>query len=444
MTNGKRPMFQGELFGQVTSEIENEENSAELNSHSQATPANPATTDTPLAHYVRPKSFDDFKGHEEVFRRYKFLKGGKIPSLIIWGPPGTGKTTLAHLLAGRSGKELYPFSAVLAGIPELKKIIANALEMKKLFGKESIIFIDEIHRFNKAQQDALLPYVEAGDFVLIGATTENPRSSVNRALLSRLQTIELKRLKDEDLKLILKTANERSGIKASEEVIHFIATYSGGDARRGLNILGFLRDQEAGLSFEDTKKLILENARDYDKSGDRHYDVISAFIKSLRGSDPDSALLWLATMLDGGEDPVFIARRLIIFSSEDIGNADPMALLIATAALQAVQNIGMPEARINLAQAVTYLASTVKSNAAYMAMNEALEFVQNSGTPLVPDHLKNYPPPGAAPYQYPHSFPHHFVRQRYHEGTIPNFYRPTEIGREKNIKERLEELWRKK
>jgi len=418
-------MFQNELFDQSILSESHEDHSDQ----------------TPLAHFIRPQNFDDFKGHAEVFRRYQFLKNGKIPSLILWGPPGTGKTTLAHLLAGRSGKELYPFSAVLAGIPELKKLIASALEMKKMFHKEAIIFIDEIHRFNKAQQDALLPYVEAGDFVLIGATTENPRSSVNRALLSRLQTIELKRLHDDDLREILKTANQKSSIGASEEVINFIATYSGGDARRGLNILSFLRDQNALLTFEDTKKLILENARDYDKGGDRHYDVISAFIKSLRGSDPDSALLWLATMIDGGEDPVFIARRLVIFSSEDVGNADPMALLIATAALSAVQNIGMPEARINLAQAVTYLASTVKSNASYLAMDEALEFVKTSGTPLVPDHLKNYPPHGSTPYQYPHSFPHHFVRQKYHEGNLPQFYRPTELGRERNIKERLRELW---
>lgn len=399
----------------------------------------------PLPFRARPNDFEGYFGQEHIFTRYKFLKEKNFPSLVLWGPPGTGKTTLANILASNSGLELYNFNAVLGGVNELKKLIATAIQMKDDFGKEAIIFVDEIHRFNKAQQDALLPYVEQGSFKFIGATTENPRSSVNKALLSRVQIIELKKLTEEDLTSIIKNVATKFNIKINTESINFIGDYSNGDARNALNILDVIEKSEVNsgeeLQLKDIKPLVLENAREYDRNKDRHYDVISAFIKSMRGSDPSAAILWLAVMLDGGEDPVFIARRLVIFASEDIGNADPTALSVATSCLHAVSQIGMPEARINLAQATTYLASTVKSNAAYNAINEALAFVEGNQTIPVPDHLKNFPPKGAKEYKYPHNFPHHFTKQDYTPPATPTFYRPTEIGVEKNIKDRLTKLW---
>ena len=397
----------------------------------------------PLAHKARPLSLENYVGQKHIFKRYPFLTDENFPSLILWGPPGTGKTTLAHILANNSKREFYRFNAVLGGVNDLKKLISSALEMKQMLQKEAVIFVDEIHRFNKSQQDALLPYVEAGDFKLIGATTENPRSSVNRALLSRVQSIELKKLSEDDLLNIVTNAAMDFEIHVDKESLLFLADNANGDARNALNLLEIVShyagDQEMTLA--EVKPLVLENARSYDKNKDRHYDVISAFIKSMRGSDPDAALLWLAVMLDGGEDPVFIARRLIIFASEDVGNADPSALNIATSSLIAVQNIGMPEARINLAQATTYLASTVKSNAAYNGINEALEFVRNTQTIEVPNHLRNFPPKNTRPYQYPHSYPHSFVEQDYAPKGTPQFYRPKEVGVEKNIRERLSKLW---
>ena len=402
---------------------------------------------SPLPFRARPTDFDGYFGQEHIFTRYKFLKEKNFPSLVLWGPPGTGKTTLANILAENSGLELHNFNAVLGGVNELKKLISTAIQIKADFGRESIIFVDEIHRFNKAQQDALLPYVEQGSFRFIGATTENPRSSVNKALLSRVQIIELKKLSEDNLTSIVKNVSKKFGIKIDQESIQFIGDYSNGDARNALNILDVIEKSEINsgqeLTLKEIRPLILENAREYDRNKDRHYDVISAFIKSMRGSDPSAAILWLAVMLDGGEDPVFIARRLVIFASEDVGNADPTALTIATSCLQAVAQIGMPEARINLAQATTYLASTVKSNAAYNAINEALAYVENNQTILVPDHLKGHPPKDARPYKYPHSFPHHFVEQDYTPDGTPEFYQPTDIGVEKNIKDRLSKLWSK-
>lgn len=393
----------------------------------------------PLAHRIRPLEFSEFIGHSEIFQKYPYLKQENFPSIILYGPSGTGKTTLARLLAGRSQKEFYTFNAVLGGVADLKKMISEAESLRETTGKRSIIFIDEIHRFNKAQQDALLPYIEVGSFTLIGATTENPRVSVNKALLSRMHIIELKILNTDSIESILHNALKKSELTFEAKLVHTIASYAGGDARVALNSL------EAALELENptpesVKQLIIENARAFDKGGNRHYDVISAFIKSMRGSDPQAAILWLAVMIDGGEDPVFIARRLVIFASEDVGNADPTALTLAMNALSAVSQIGMPEARIILAQATTYLASTFKSNAAYLAINEALEFVKSTATIEVPNHLRNYPPPNSKAYLYPHNFENHWVKQDYAPSGTPDFYRPTKEGREEGIKKRLDSL----
>lgn len=394
----------------------------------------------PLSHQARPVQLSDFQGFSDLVKRYPFLNKAQTPSLILWGPPGTGKTTLAKLLAERSGREFYRFNAVLSGVPELRKLIERAQEMRQMFQKECIIFIDEIHRFNRSQQDALLPHVEAGDFQLIGATTENPKTSINRALLSRVQLVELDRLSTEQIADMLMQTNQRFELNVSRDYIDLIAKVCGGDARVSLNSLELVSKQSENMTLDELEKIVVDNARQYDKAQDRHYDVISAFIKSMRGSDPNAAILWLAVMLEGGEDPVFIARRLVIFASEDIGNADPSALPLAISALQAVQNIGMPEARINLAQAVTYLASTVKSNASYIAINEAMEYVRSQATIEVPRHLRNLDDQ-ISNYKYPHSFDSHFVKQSYTPNQTPKFYRPTEQGREKNIKQRLNELW---
>ncbi|MEJ2609895.1 MAG: replication-associated recombination protein A [Candidatus Thiodiazotropha sp.] len=401
---------------------------------------------SPLAHRLRPKSRAEFIGIEDLENKYPFLKSQKPKSMILYGPPGSGKTTLAHVLCSLESIDFFPFSAVLSGVAELKVLFQSASNAIEMHNRTPVIFIDEIHRFNKAQQDALLPHVESGKFILIGATTENPRSSINKALLSRLHTIELKAISFQDTLRILATAINNLETNFSEEEIEIMAEFSGGDARKAIGNLEMAvgLKEEGRFSIENFKKLILENARSYDRNKDRHYDVVSAYIKSMRGSDPDSALLWLAVMLDGGEDPVFIARRLVIFASEDIGNADINGLAIANNALHIVSNIGMPEARITLAQATTYLASTVKSNAAYIAINEALEYVKSNPTIDVPEHLKNFPAKNhPIKYQYPHSFEESWVEQHYSPKGTPQFYRPKNIGVEKNIRNRLLQLWGK-
>lgn len=400
---------------------------------------------TPLSYRIRPNSKEEYIGIHDILKKYPFLSKPELPSLVIWGPPGCGKTTLAKVLSQGGNYQFESFSAVMGGIPELKKLIAQIEENKRSYGRKTILFIDEIHRFNKSQQDALLPHVESGAFILIGATTENPRSSLNRALLSRVQSIELKNFNFSHLELILSRACKLEEIEVNEDEKNILINFCDGDARKILNNLEILRDLKSldNYNISKLKDILQASARAYDKNQDRHYDVISAYIKSMRGSDPDAAILWLAVMLDGGEDPVFIARRLVIFASEDVGNADIGALNLAVNALQVVSQIGMPEARITLAQATTYLASTVKSNRAYEAINSALEYVQSNTTIDVPLHLKNFPPPNhKIKYIYPHDGKSNFVMQEYAPKETPQFYFPTENGVEKNIKERLKNLWK--
>ena len=398
----------------------------------------------PLAHKMRPAKFNDYLGHEKTFKKYPFLKDALFTGLIIWGAPGVGKTTLATILANSTSSQLLTFSPVMGGVNELKKLIDQAIEYNKNFGKQSVIFIDEIHRFNKAQQDALLPYLEKGDFKLIGATTQNPKIVLNKALISRVHIVELEKLDQDSVAHILSRAAKKIELKLEDKIIKLIASHSNGDARRALNTLELIHSSFKSKNFDidDVRNIILKNSREYDKNSDRHYDVISAFIKSMRGSDPDAALLWLAVMLEGGEDPLFIARRLIIFASEDVGNADLNALNLAVCAFQAISQIGMPEARITLSQVTCYLASTVKSNASYMGINKAIDYVKSSPTIEVPDHLKNHPPKESKKYLYPHDYQGAYVKQHYTKDKIPVFYRPKEIGSEKNIKLRLEQLAR--
>ena len=401
---------------------------------------------SPLAHKLRPTGKAGFIGIEALEKRYPFLNSATPKSMIIYGPPGCGKTTLAHVLCNQDNIELLPFSAVLSGVAELKKLFQAAHTAIQIHQRTPVIFIDEIHRFNKAQQDALLEHVESGKFILIGATTENPKSSLNKALLSRLKTVELKPVNFQDTLKILTSATSRLNTQFSKDEMEIMADFSGGDARKAIGNLELAIELKATGQFciDTFKNLVIENARSYDRNKDRHYDVVSAFIKSLRGSDPDAALLWLAIMLDGGEDPRFIARRLVIFASEDVGNADINGLTVANNALHAVSNIGMPEARITLAQATTYLASTVKSNAAYTAINDALAYVKSNATIEVPEHLKNFPAPSCpVKYQYPHAFADSWVQQQYSPAATPQFYKPKKTGVEKNIINRLRQLWGK-
>jgi putative ATPase len=388
----------------------------------------------PLAAKLRPKDLGEFFGQAKI--RPALEKLVSHPRhVIFWGPPGTGKTTLAHIIGHKIGRELNVFSAVTSGIPELKKLIQQMLDRRKEFGKDSILFIDEIHRFNKSQQDALLPYLENGDFLFIGATTEYPHTSLNKALLSRVSLIELKALEFEDLQSILERGLLDLGRPELSDFIDDLAKLSNGDARFALNQLARLaafsdvelRDKEEVL------KDLFEHARQYDRNANRHYDVISAFIKSVRGSDPDAALLYLAIMLDGGEDPEFIARRLMILASEDVGLANSQALQVACNAHYVTTKIGMPEARITLSQATVFMALSPKSNSAYMAINEAMSYVQEHGTIDVPGHLSNVSPEKKH-YKYPHSYPRHWVEQRYlPESVSARFYRPQTEGSERAL-----------
>ncbi|SFH47221.1 putative ATPase [Tindallia magadiensis] len=419
----------------------------------------------PLADRMRPKCINDLIGQDHLLSREKFLarciKAKRIPSLILYGPPGTGKTTLARLLAKESGSEYFQLSAVMAGVKDIRQVIENANDLLKHSHKKSILFIDEIHRFSKNQQDALLPHVERGLITLIGATTENPYFEVNSALLSRTTVLKLEPLSAKNIICLLKRSLEekerglgRIRILIEDDALMFLADTAGGDARRALNALEIAalsatpqKDGSVTISLEDAQESVQKRGVQYDKDGDQHYDVISAFIKSIRGSDPDAALHYLAKMITAGEDPEFIARRIIIAASEDIGNADSNGLTIATAAHYAVKHIGMPEARIVLSQAVTYLATAPKSNAAYLAINKAMADVSNITTD-VPKHLRDSHYQNASKlghgngYLYAHNYPNHYVKQQYLPDVLTGtvYYAMTDQGEEKKHKEYMDKL----
>lgn len=415
-------------------------------------------TPQPLAARMRPRTIQEFTGQEHIVGEGKLLRraieADQISSLILYGPPGTGKTTLAKVIAGTTKTYFTELNAVTAGVADIRKVIDQAKERYLLHRQRTTLFIDEIHRFNKAQQDALLPFVEEGTIILIGATTENPFFEVNAALLSRSQIFQLQPLSYDDMARILQIALEDEvngygelSIILNEDAKDHLIQYSAGDARRLLNALELAvkttvpnENHVIEIDLQVAVESIQRRAVRYDKAGDYHYDTVSALIKSIRGSDPDAALFWMAQMLDAGEDPLFIARRVVIAASEDIGNADPQALTIAVAAFQSLQFLGMPEGRIPLAQAITYCASAPKSNASYKAMNEAINWVRKNGHRPVPVHLKDAHYKGAAAlghgegYLYPHHFPENYVEQRYlPEGMSDTFYHPTNNGYEKEI-----------
>ena len=385
----------------------------------------------PLAERMRPRILDDYIGQKQLVGEgavlRKMLDSGRITSFILWGPPGVGKTTLAHIVANQLKVPFYTLSAVTSGVKDVRDVIQKAQSNSFFNSASPILFIDEIHRFSKSQQDSLLGAVEKGTITLIGATTENPSFEVIRPLLSRCQLYVLQPLGKDDLLELLNRAINKDVVlsKMNIEVKETgaILRYSGGDARKLLNILELLADSAGGKDLVITDKLVTErlqqNPLAYDKGGDMHYDIISGFIKSIRGSDPDAALYWLARMIEGGEDPRFIARRIVISAAEDIGLANPNALLLANAAFDAVDKIGWPEGRIPLAEAVVYLATSPKSNSAYLGINTAIEEVKKSGNQPVPLHIRNAPTKLMEDlgyhdgYKYPHDYPGHFTQQQY-------------------------------
>ena len=417
----------------------------------------------PLAERVRPKTIDEFCGQGHLLDKGKILHrlmDQAAPfSIIFWGPPGTGKTTLARMIAKSTDAKIKELSAVSSGVKDLREVISLA-ENNREMGVKTILFIDEIHRFSKSQQDSLLRAVEDGTITLIGATTENPSFEVISPLLSRCRVLTLKPLETDHLMKILDSVfsqdviMSKGSITIGESEKELLIQSSGGDARKMLNTLEIAHNLMGGkghITKEILDEAIQSKTMIYDKQGEYHYDTISAFIKSVRGSDPDAGLYWLAVMLEGGEKPEFIARRLIILASEDIGNADPNGLTLATSGFQAVHMIGMPEAALVLAQVTTYLASAPKSNASYKAIKAATKAVKESGTPSVPLHLRNAPTDlmkdmdYGKNYKYPHSQPDHFVDENYFpNGNQQTFYNPSNQGREDWIKKRLKTLWKER
>ena len=421
--------------------------------------------ESPLASRLRPATLDEVVGQQHIIGKdkllYRAIKADKLGSVIFYGPPGTGKTTLAKVIANTTSADFKQINATVAGKKDMEEIVKEARDSLGMFGRKTILFVDEIHRFNKGQQDYLLPFVEDGTLTLIGATTENPYFEVNGALLSRSRVFELKPLEREDIRELIRRAvyDRDKGMGAynaviDEEAMNFLADVANGDARAALNAveLGIMtteRDAADGkihIDIDVAQECIQKRVVRYDKDGDNHYDTISAFSKSMRGSNPDAAVYYLARMLYAGEDMKFIARRIMICAAEDVGNADPQALVVAVAAAQAAERIGLPEAQIILSQAVTYVASAPKSNAACNAVFEALEAVRSSKTMPVPVHLQDAHYKGAAKlghgqgYLYAHDFPNHYVKQQYLPDGMEErvFYRPTENGYEKKIKEHME------
>ena len=424
----------------------------------------------PLAARMRPRTLDEFIGQEEIIGTDKLLRRAietdELSSAIFWGPPGCGKSSLAAIIANTSKSIFESFSAVTSGVADIRKIIDIAKDRRKLYSQKTILFVDEIHRFNKAQQDAFLPHVENGTIVLIGATTENPYFEVNSPLISRSRIFRFEQLNNEQVERIIRAALEDKerglgnwNVVVDDEAMEHLVGIANGDARTALNALEMAAltvppDEEGRrvVTLAIAEEAIQRRALNYDKDGDNHYDVISAFIKSMRGSDPDAALYWLARMIYAGEDPRFIARRIVIQSAEDVGNADPMALVVATAAAHAVEYVGMPEAQIPLAQATIYLACAPKSNASYVGISRATKDVTEKRAEPVPVHLRDANYPGSKKlghgkdYKYPHSFPGHWVEQQYMPDGIKSqpYYEPTDNGREAEIKKRMESIQKKR
>ncbi len=416
--------------------------------------------ESPLALRLRPTTLDEVVGQQHIVGKdkllYRAIKADKLSSIIFYGPPGTGKTTLAKVIANTTSAEFMQINATSAGKKDMEEVVAAAKNNQGMYGKKTILFIDEIHRFNKGQQDYLLPFVEDGTIILIGATTENPYFEVNPALLSRSVIFELKKLSTEDIRtLLLRAVNDTEKGMGSyhaqmdDDALEFLADMANGDARAALTAieLGILttdrsEDGIIHITLDVASECIQKRVINYDKTGDNHYDTISAFIKSMRGSDPDAAVYYLARMLYAGEDVKFIARRIMILASEDIGNADPQALQVAVAAAQAVERLGMPEARIVLAQAVTYMASAPKSNSAINAIDKAMRVVQETKTPPVPVHLQDahYKSAGklghGKGYKYAHDYKNHYVKQQYLPDGLTGevFYEPSENGYEQQIR----------
>ena len=421
--------------------------------------------ESPLASRLRPRTLDEVVGQQHIIGKdrllYRAIKADKISSVIFYGPPGTGKTTLAKVIANTTSADFRQINATVAGKKDMEAVVEQAKENRGMYGKKTILFIDEIHRFNKGQQDYLLPFVEDGTIIIIGATTENPYFEVNGALLSRSAIFELRPLSIEDMRTIIHRAvyDTERGMGAyhaeiDEDALDFLADLAGGDARTALNAveLGVLTTDPAAdgkihLTLDVVSECIQKRTVGYDKKGDNHYDTISAFIKSMRGSDPDAAVFYLAKMLYAGEDVKFIARRIMICASEDVGNADPMALTVAVSAAQAVERIGMPESQIILAQAVAYVATAPKSNAAVNAIFEATDAVKHTRT-TVPSHLQDAHYPGSANlgrgtgYKYAHDYPNHYVKQQYMPSELEGrvFYRPSDNGYEKTIAAHMKKL----